>query len=161
MASDVGARAVSDELERQDNATEYTAGDVLCAMAGDPLEAVPLVFPVGRAAGASGTILRVTVTSTTVDATRPDLFLYLFSDEPEIADDNAAFDTGLADLIGVIALTSPQAVAGGTVWTSAAGDVYAFTCGDTANVWGVLVVGETWTPTAEQNFKVTLHVYRD
>lgn len=161
MASDVGARAVSDNLTRQDNATEYAVGDVLAAMAGDPAAAVPLVFAVGRAAGASGTVLRAVVTSSVVDATRPDLFLYLFSSEPDVADDNAAFATALTDLIGVLALTSPQAIAGGTVWNSAAGDVVVFTCGVTPNTWGVLVVGETWTPTAEQDFAVTLHVYRD
>lgn len=161
MAADVGARAVSDSLTRQDNETEYAAGDVLAAMAGDPLAAVPLVFEAGRAAGASGTILRAVVTSPVVDATRPDLFLYLFSSEPDLADDNAPFDTSLGDLIGVLALTSPQAVAGGTVWNSAAGDVHTYTCGATTNIWGVLVVGETWTPNAEQDFTITLHVYRD
>lgn len=161
MAYDVGARAVSDNLTRQDNATEYAAGDVLAAMAGEPLAAVPLVFAAGRAAGAGGTILRAVVTSSVVDATRPALFLYLFSSEPDLADDNAAFATALTDLIGVLALTSPQVVAGGTVWTTAAGDVYAYTCGATTNIWGVLVVGETWTPTEEQDFTVTLHVYRD
>ena len=55
LASDVGPRAVSDSLTRQNNATPYIAGDVLCAMAGDPLAAVPLEFEVARSNGGSGT----------------------------------------------------------------------------------------------------------
>ena len=161
LASDVGPRAVSDSLTRQNNATPYIAGDVLCAMAGDPLAAVPLEFEVARSNGGSGTIIRVIATSPTVDAGLDTLLLYLFSSEPDVADDNAPFATALTDLVGLVPLALQPAIAGGTIWMSTVGLQWVFTTGAaTKKLWGVPVAGDGWTPTAQQVFKLVLHTDR-
>lgn len=161
FASDVGGKVASATLTRQNNTTPYIAGDVLSAMAGDPLASVQLVFAAARQAGGSGTIMRAILMSSTVDAGLDNVYLYLFTAAPTVADDNAPFVITLTNLVGVMKLALQPAISGGTIWASAAGDVWAFQCGAaTANLWGVLVVGDGWTPTAQQAFTISLHVDR-
>jgi len=162
MASDVGPRAVSDSLTRQDNATPYIAGDIICAMAGDPLAPVPLVFTAARANGGTGQILRAVCMSPTVDTGLDTILLYLFTAAPTMANDNAAFATALTNCIGVIPLTLQPAIASGTIWQSAAGVQFAYACGAAAaTLWGVAVAGDGWTPTAEQVLEFRLHLDRN
>ena len=160
-AAGLGAASVVASLTRQNNTTPYLAGDVICAMAGAPLAPVPLEFTVGRVNGGSGTLIRAIATSPTVDAGLDTILLYLFSSAPTMADDNAPFNTALTDLVGLVALPLQPAIAGGTIWMSAVGPLFAFTCAAaTQKLWGVAVAGDGWTPTAQQVLRFALHVDR-
>ena len=125
MAADSGPNIALDSLTRQNNTTPYIAGDIVCAMAGDPLAPIPLVFTVARANGGTGQILRAVCMSPTVDAGLDTILLYLFTAAPTMADDNAAFATALTNCIGVIPLALQPAIASGTIWQSAAGVQFA------------------------------------
>jgi hypothetical protein len=97
----------------------------------------------------------------TVGAGMDNAYLYLFTAAPTVADDNAPFVITLTNLVGVMKLALQPAIQGGTIWASAAGDVWAFQCASSsADLWGVLVVGDAWTPTAQQAFTISLHVDR-
>jgi len=161
-ASDVGPNIASDSLTRQDNTTAYQAGEIICAMAGDPLAPVPLVFTAARANGGTGQILRAVCMSPTVDTGLDTILLYLFTAAPTMANDNAAFATALTNCIGVIPLTLQPAIASGTIWQSAAGVQFAYACGAAVTtLWGVAVAGDGWTPTAEQVLEFRLHLDRN
>lgn len=161
-ASNTGPAIALDSLTRQNNATPYAAGDIICAMAGDPLAPVPLVFTAARANGGSGLILRAVCMSPTVDAGLDTILLYLFTAAPTMADDNAAFATALTTCIGMIPLTLQPAIAGGTIWQSAAGVQFAYNCAAAAaTLWGVAVAGDGWTPTALQQLHFRLHLDRN
>lgn len=161
-ASDTGPAIALDSLTRQDNTTAYQAGEIICAMAGDPLAPVPLVFTAARANGGTGQILRAVCMSPTVDAGLDTILLYLFTAAPTMADDNAAFATALTNCIGVIPLTLQPAIASGTIWQSAAGVQFAYACAAAATtLWGVAVAGDGWTPTAEQILEFRLHLDRN
>ena len=162
MASDSGPAVASDSLTRQDNVTPYVEGDIICAMAGDPLAPVPLVFTVARANGGSGKIIRA-VCMSPVETTDPDpILLYLFTAAPTMANDNAAFDSALTNCIGVIVMELAVATAGGALWQSYAGETLSYACGATVTtLWGVAVAGGGWTPTAEQVLEFRLHVDRN
>ena len=161
-ASDAGPYLASDSLTRQDNTTAYAAGDIICAMAGDPLASVPLVFTVARANGGTGQILRAVCMSPTVDAGLDNILLYLFTAAPTMANDNAAFATALTNCVGVIELELQAAIASGTIWQSEAGVQFAYACGAAVTtLWGVAVAGDGWTPTAEQVLEFRLHVDRN
>lgn len=162
-ASNSGPALATDSLTRQNNATPYNAGDVIAAMAGDPSAAVPLVFTAARANGGSGLILRAVCMSPTVDAGLDTILLYLFTSAPTVADDNAAFATAMTSAcIGVIPLTLQPAIAGGTIWQSAAGIQFAYNCAAAAaTLWGVAVAGDGWTPTALQQLHFRLHLDRN
>lgn len=162
MASDTGPNIASDSLTRQNNTTPYIANDIICAMAGDPLAPVPLVFTVARANGGSGQIVRAVCMSPTVDAGLDTILLYLFTAAPAMADDNAAFATALTTCIGVIPLALQAAIASGTLWQSAAGVQFAYNCAAAAaTLWGVAVAGDGWTPTAVQQLHFRLHLDRN
>ena len=162
MAADSGPNIALDSLTRQNNTTPYIAGDIVCAMAGDPLVPVPLIFTAARANGGTGQILRAVCMSPTVDAGLDTILLYLFTAAPTMADDNAAFATALTACIGVIPLTLQPAIASGTIWQSAAGVQFAYACGATVTtLWGVAVAGDGWTPTAQQVLAFRLHLDRN
>lgn len=162
MASDAGPYVALASLTRQNNTTPYNAGDIICAMAGDPLAPVPLTFTVARANGGSGLILRAVCMSPTVDAGLDTILLYLFTAAPTMADDNAAFATALTTCIGVIPLALQAAIASGTLWQSAAGVQFAYNCAAAAaTLWGVAVAGDGWTPTAVQQLHFRLHLDRN
>lgn len=162
MASDAGPNIASDSLTRQNNTTPYNAGDIVCAMAGDPLAPVPLVFTAARVNGGSGQIVRAVCMSPTVDAGLDTILLYLFTAAPAMADDNAAFATALTTCIGVIPLTLQPAIASGTIWQSAAGVQFAYACGAAVTtLWGVAVAGDGWTPAAQQVLAFRLHLDRN
>jgi len=161
-ADGVGPHAASATLTRQNNTTPYLAGDVICAMAGDPLAPVPLEFTVASGNGGSGTIIRAIATSPTVDAGLDTMLLYLFTAAPTMADDNAPFATALTTLVGLIPMALQPAIAGGTIWMSTVGLQWVYTCGAaTTKLWGVLVAGDGWTPTAEQVLEFRLHLDRN
>ena len=160
MASDSGPAVASDSLTRQDNATPYIEGDIICEMPNDL--PVPLVFTVARANGGTGQILRAVCMSPTVDAGLDNILLYLFTAAPTMANDNAAFATALTTCVGVIPLALQAAIASGTIWQSAAGVQFAYACGAAVTtLWGVAVAGDGWTPTAEQVLAFRLHLDRN
>lgn len=154
---------VSDSFARQNNATPYSIGDVICEMVGDTPAPVPLSFVVGRVTGGTVTIFRAQVITEVEETTIPGLLLYLFTVTPAgLQDDNAAFNVALTNLVGVMPLAGGYANDAGTIWQSAAGEALVAVCAvESQTLYGVLVASAAWTPTASQTLIVTLSAYQD
>src|SRR3990167_3873063 len=83
------SKIVQDSFSRPANTTLYTAGDVV---ADSTTQARVLKFEnIARKIGRGGIINAATLVDNTAESTKPDLELYLFSDQPVMEQDNAAW----------------------------------------------------------------------
>lgn len=159
-------------LTRPGDTATYAAGDVIANSTSAP---VPITFTgAARVANGSGVIVGVTLTdnfnqSTTLSA---ELWLFAGTAAPTIANDNAAFTPGTADLaniVGVVPFTTSYNGAG-TAGSGASGNrVFVasnlnipFEAGaGTADLWGVLVARNAYVPGSAEVFGPALRILQD
>jgi len=150
------AKAVS-TVTRPNDTTAYTAGDVVADTPGTRFTFSGLPISTGQ----GGMIQTVVVIDSVVAATPPDLELWLFDADVAAIADNAAFaptDAELLNLVGIVTLatasfkkgTVNQACVSQNLGCSFKSDI----------LYGVLVVRNAYTPTANEVFKVVLSVIR-
>lgn len=139
-------------VTRPNNATQYTAGEVIGAATGDAMEFFSELHGIVRSA---------VLIDSAAEATKPDIDLLLFDAEPTVAADNAAFavtDAQMERCIGAIQFAGANFRAGssgnGVIVATAFGEL-PYSC-LARKLYGVLVARNTYTPIANEKFTVRL-----
>ena len=159
---------IATSLLRQNNATQYTAGDVI----DDDLTNVQIVFEnMARYPGGSGTITDALMTSSANGATKGEFELWLFDTINTAHEaDNAAFtptDNDMVRLAAILDFTTAfeaTAGAGGNVAYMAERTFLpiSFKCvAASRNLFATLVVRNAYTPIAFEVFTFRLNVEQD
>jgi hypothetical protein len=162
------ANTASGAVQRPDNTTQYTAGDVV-----NSDTPASLTFSnVARIEGGTGIVVDAILIDTANQATKGSFELWLFTAAPALDNDNAAFtptDAELVFLAGVIQF-STAFVGTATVGTDGNAIFMAertylpisFECSPSGtSLYGVLVVRNAYTPIALETFTVLLKVIQD
>lgn len=159
------AIASTASFTRPNDATAYTAGDVVCNSTSAPT--ILTFADASRASGGSGTIIGASMVLGTNPATKPIYELWLFNTSVTIDNDNAGFtptDTEMQSCVAVIPLAAPVI---GDVSSTATSLYYAWdgakafvTSGGTS-LYGVLVAKSGVTPTAVDTYYLRLIIARD
>lgn len=158
---------VSDSIIRPADTTQYAAGDVIAEVTTNDGLTFAEACDVPKL---SGSISTARCISSANQATKPDIELWLFTEAPAEVADNGAFDPSddeLATLVGIIPFAvadwyqgGPTAGAGGNAVCESKNIGIAFKAA-TRNLYGVLVVRNTYTPVASEQFTVQLVVQKD
>jgi hypothetical protein len=159
---------ISASVTRPADTTQYAAGDALTNSTSAP---VPLTFNAcARANGGSGVMVRVVVIDSANQATAASLELWLFDTIPHADNDNAAFTPTDAECATCLAVIPLNASYVGTATSGADGNrVYVmnglnipFKCGAASDdLFGLLVVRNTYTPVSGEVFTVRLGILQD
>ena len=159
---------VSATVVRPNDTIQYAAGD---QVADSTTEPTPITFAgVARANGRSGYIIQALCIDSANQAIKPNLELYLFNVAPTPNNDNAAWTPSDADMLNVIGVIEFNVWKVGNAGAGAAGNCVAvadlsaipFRCGAAVDdLYGLLVERGTYTPVAEESFKVVLGVLQD
>lgn len=138
---------------RPANTTQYTAGDVVGGV---------LTF----GAESPGIVRGAVFIDSAAEATKPDVDLLLFDEQPTVAADNSAFaptDAQMERCIGVIQFAGANFRAGasgnGVILATAFGEL-AFS-GQARSFYGVLVARNAYTPISEEKFVVRLGILNE
>jgi len=153
------AARITASVTRPADTTQYADGDVV----GELLTFEPLPRYHDQGARIEG----AACISSANQATKPDLELYLFTEAPTVAADNAAFaptDAELEKLVGIVEFGSDQfkavnagaGAAGNAAASVGAGVILAAQ----PALYGVLVARNAYTPVSEEQFTVALEVRR-
>lgn len=157
----------SDSFTRPNDATQYAIGD-LVANSTTAGSVVPLTIPVGGQTGLINlrlTRLRLTKTGTSATSANFNVLLFTASPTPQTVGDNAAFSgsPGFAGYIGSVSVGTMQAFTDGCAGIGAlSSGAEAFIHASNAtgqsiqNIYALLTAGATYTPTAQEVFKLTL-----
>jgi len=145
-------------ITRPNNATQYAAGDVIGTASTHVLSFASNLI----AKGANKFLYRAHIVSSESPATAPQLELWLFNKAPAAQADNAAFavtDAEMLQLLGVIPMaTSYVGLASGNRFIDSDSSTpivwNADSVGSTSDLFGVLVVRNTYTPVANEVFTV-------
>jgi hypothetical protein len=170
LAALAGGRTkrVEASLTRPNNTTQYAAGDQVTSS-----PAAALVFDaVGRFEGGTGIITDAVCVDSANQATKANLRLYLFDGDsaPTPNDDNAQWAPSDADLNRAFAYVELSAWEVGNPGAGGAGNCASFVknlnvpfqCGaGVDHIWGLLVERGTYTPVAQEQFKVRLGILQD
>lgn len=158
-------------LTRPNNATPYTAGDVIgTALALPGTSHVVEIKDVARSNGGSGMIPTALLIDSANQAVPPSLELWLFSVAPAAQIDNDPFavtDAELLNLIGVIPLTAvrvgnPAAAGAGNLVIESDVATMSFKCAPgTTSLFGVYVVRNAYTPVANEALTTRLSSLQD
>jgi len=142
-------------VTRPNNATQYAAGDVVGPAAGDAME-----FNVET----PGAVVSAILIDSAAEATKPDIDLLLFDEEPTVANDNEAFaptDDQMKDhCIGVIVFDKANFRTGGAgngVINATAFGSFPFGAVD-RKIYGVMVARNTYTPFALEEITIKLGI---
>lgn len=159
---------------RPNDTTAYAAGDAVTNSTSAPTALT--VAGVARSLGGSGIIRRAEMIDSVNAGTKGQFELWLFSGAaaPTPDNDNAAFtptDAELLKFVGKIVFHSNNAFVGDTTSNAIfdgtqSGGADApraldmdFTCDPTlTNLWGLLVVRNAYTPSANENFAFRLYI---
>lgn len=161
------AKTVATSFTRPNDTTAYAAGD---AVSDSTSAATVITFSsVARTSGGSGVLLGASILDSANQATAGVFELWLFKTSPAGQNDNAAVaftDAELANLVAVVPLNtnyvgnSAAGASGNRIYDSDRVDK-AFVTSGSANLFGVLVVRNAYTPVALEIFTVTLYVLQD
>lgn len=160
---------VTATLTRPNDTSAYAAGDVMADSTSAPT--IPLTFlGVTIESPGNAVIQSLTLIDSANNATKPDLELWLFDTVPGVENDNAAFaptDAETMTLVAVIPIPATMFVVG-NAGSAAAGnavcDIQNLGIPVNTNVtgrttlWGFLVVRNAYTPVANEQFTVRLHI---
>jgi hypothetical protein len=164
--SNVGgySKIVTATLTRPNDTTAYAAGDQVADSTSAP---TILTFSnCGRTSGGSGVIVGATLIDHSNQATAPDLELWIFNTTATPNNDNAAFapsDNTADTCIGVIHFTASYAgdsATSGNKFYDAGPFSIPYVC-TTTDLYGMLVVRNAYTPTAQEVWKVALRLLQD
>lgn len=157
---------ISATVSRPNDALQYAAGDQVTS---DPADAITF-SGMGRSVGGSGYVIQAICIDSAAQATKPNLRLYLFSDAPTPNNDNEAWapsDADMLNLIGYVEFSSWEVGnstvgAGGNCASIVENLTIPFECGLASDeIYGLLVERGTYTPVAQEVFKVVLGVLQD
>jgi hypothetical protein len=153
-------KRVSNKIQRPNNTTPYTAGDVIGTASSQVIkfDGMSTLFAQGR-----GVLIGATVIDNEAPATLASLELWLFTVAPADQADNAVFgvtDAELQNLAGIFPLVNSYAgkASDNAVFIS---DVRATSYelpGGSDALYGVLVVRNAYTPVGNETFTVSLSV---
>jgi hypothetical protein len=143
---------------RPNNTTQYTAGDALNAFeSGSSLNSIA----VGRVNTGNGKILAATLTDSAAQSVKGDFTLYLFDDAITAPQDNVLFNPTSAEIkscLGAIQFANPISLPSNCLYEVNDLNI-GFQCGEnTQNIFWVLVANNAYTPVANEEFCLRLHV---
>ncbi len=144
-------------LTRPDNATQYTAGDVVVGL---------LTFAsVGRANGAGAYVLNARVAESVAPAATGSFKLWLFNAAPTVAADNAVFaptDAQMLTCLGMIQLDGAHKLSVNTLYIpSSFTPLYVKCAAGVTTIYGVLTDAIGYTPTALETLDVFIDGVQD
>ncbi len=144
-------------LTRPDNATQYTAGDVVVGL---------LTFAsVGRANGAGAYILNARVAESVAPASTGSFKLWLFNAAPTVAADNAVFaptDAQMLTCLGMIQVDGAYKLSLNTLYApSTFSPLYVKCAAGVTTIYGVLTDANGYTPTALETLDVFIDGVQD
>lgn len=141
-------------VTRPANTTQYTAGDVMGGL-----------FTFSVAAGSSAFVRGAVFIDSAAEATKPEFDLFLFSAEPTVAADNAAFAPTDAEMLkcveALVFLASNFKTAGANGVITRTGLDIPYTHVTDRNLYGVMVARNTYTPVSSEVFTLTLGTVSD
>lgn len=151
---------------RPNDATQYTAGDVIADSSTASIASILRFNNIARTNGGGGIIQSALLIDSIAAATKPDSELYLFDQIITMQSDNAVWaptDAEMNYCVGVIAFpTGAFKTAGANGLIAATGLGTAFNCAsDRMTLYGVLVARNAYTPTAFEQFEIRLQVLQD
>ncbi len=137
-------------LTRPDNATQYTAGDVVVGLI--------TLTGVGRANGAGAYILNQRVIESVAPASTGSFKVWWFSAAPTVAADNAVFaptDAEMLTCLGMTPLDGAHKLSVNTLYMPSSFSPLYVKCGAaTTSIFGVMTDVNGYTPTALETFGV-------
>jgi hypothetical protein len=151
----------SDTKTRPADINAYAVGDVV---ANSTSAATVWTFTnCVRANGGTGAILGVQISDSAKQSILPQFDLWLFNAAPTTQQDNVAFNPSAGDLANVVDIISLTAFRGGTsngMLTQQ--DINRpFKCGADANLYGILVAANGYTPVSGEAFTIKLKIGQD
>lgn len=155
----------SDNFTRPDNTTQYESGDLVANNA-TAASVVALEFTVGPSNGGTGRVRKAKVSFDDTTITDASFRLHLYASDPTSTEptngDNGAFATIEAGYLDSIDVTVDRA-GSDAAWGFGVpehGSEIIFDIEDQLVIYGLLEARDTYTPTAEEVFTVTLYGLR-
>jgi len=145
----------SAQITRPANTTQYSAGDVVTGTVSAALE-----FDVARENGGGGWINNVILVSDNAPAATGQFHIWIFTEAPTVAADNAAFaatDAELRTLVAILTLDMAEQTANGTAYQQSDPRATYFVCAAAdSSLYVIITDGNAYTPANGEVFDLTL-----
>lgn len=163
----VKAGGISDVIDvtvtRPDNATQYSANDIIGDVSGDGIFVIPNA---ALELGGTGSILNLVLLVSAVEAVKPNLEVWFFDTRPALIADNAPFaitDPEIKRCLGVLDLDGvPLETANNLLYRVVSFNPIVFRClAGSRDLYGALVEKGTYTPVASEVYTLRVGVGQD
>lgn len=163
-------KIVNGTITRPSDTNVYASGDVICDSTSSPT--IITFSSCARSSGGSGIINAVTLIDSANQSTTLDGDLFIFDTTVVMDNDNAAFtpsDSELATCIGVVSFLGANSKAGDATsgaggnrfYPNALSGTLDFVTIGSANLYGIFVARNAYTPVSAEVFTFRLHIMQD